>query len=121
MPIDADSLIREAMAEIETLRARLENDRRANQINFAAIDAYTTKLHDRANAAEARTAEMERRLAEAVKALERADQFITNGVDLGFIRMPDADCPDTAHETPGIIREAIVTARALTSIKDEKK
>jgi hypothetical protein len=32
-------------------------------------------------------------------ALRRAQCFIRNGVALGYIRMPDADCPDTAHET----------------------
>jgi len=41
------------------------------------------------------------------KALRAADQFITNGVALGFIRMPDEDCPDPAHETPKLIRAAL--------------
>lgn len=54
------------------------------------------------------------REARAREALERADQFITNGVDLGFIRMPDADTPDPALETPGIIRAA------LQSLKETK-
>jgi hypothetical protein len=38
-------------------------------------------------------------------ALRRADQFITNGIELGYIRMPDV--PDSAHQTPGIIRAAL--------------
>jgi hypothetical protein len=42
----------------------------------------------------------------ALTALQRADQFITNGIELGFIRMPDANVPDPAHETPDIIRRA---------------
>ena len=42
-----------------------------------------------------------------LEALKKADHFITNGIELGFIRMPDADTPDTAHETPGIVRAAI--------------
>lgn len=46
-----------------------------------------------------------------VKALERADQFITNGIALGFIRMPDKDTPDSAHETPGIVQAALEAAR----------
>lgn len=46
-------------------------------------------------------------IRKALEALRRADQFITNGIALGFIRMPDADVPDTAHQTPQIIREAI--------------
>ena len=40
-------------------------------------------------------------------ALRCADQFITNGIELGYIRMPDADTADTAHETPVIIRVAL--------------
>ena len=42
-----------------------------------------------------------------LEALKTADQFITNGMELGFIRMPDAATPDSAHETPGIVRAAI--------------
>ncbi|NLY16612.1 MAG: hypothetical protein GXZ05_09590 [Gammaproteobacteria bacterium] len=34
-----------------------------------------------------------------VEALEAAHQFITNGVALGCIQMPDADTPDPAHGT----------------------
>lgn len=48
--------------------------------------------------------------AAMLKALKRADQFISNGIELGFIRMPDAGVPDPAHETPGIIRAAIAAA-----------
>ena len=39
------------------------------------------------------------------KALERADQFIENGIEMGYIRLPDA--PDPALETRGIIRAAL--------------
>lgn len=41
------------------------------------------------------------------EALKAADSFITNGVELGYIRMPDKDCPDPAHAVPGLIREAL--------------
>ena len=51
------------------------------------------------------------RLQKRVEALEAAlrcaDQFITNGIELGYIRMPDAGTPDSAHKTPGIIRAAL--------------
>jgi hypothetical protein len=47
------------------------------------------------------------RIEALVTALKRADQFVTNGIELGYIRMPDADVPDSAHETPGIIRAAL--------------
>lgn len=43
-------------------------------------------------------------------ALLAAQQFIRNGIALGFIRMPDADCPDSAHNTPPLIDEAIFEA-----------
>jgi hypothetical protein len=50
----------------------------------------------------------QRRHIETLKAALRcADQFITNGIELGYIRMPDADTPDSAHKTPGIIRAAL--------------
>jgi hypothetical protein len=51
-------------------------------------------------------------LTDALGALERAQQFISNGRALGYIRMPDADCPDPAHQTPGIIDAAIENIRA---------
>lgn len=43
-------------------------------------------------------------------ALRKAEQFIANGIDLGFIRMPDADTPDPAHEALPTIRAAIAKA-----------
>lgn len=46
-------------------------------------------------------------LLEAVKearhALFHADQFIENGIDLGYITMPDPDSNDSALETPSIV------------------
>ena len=33
-----------------------------------------------------------------VAALRGAKQFIENGIEFGFIRMPDADTPDAAHD-----------------------
>ena len=49
----------------------------------------------------------------AIDALTCAQQFIRNGVELGYIRMPDADCPDPAHETPGAIRAALAALAAM--------
>ncbi|WP_392390110.1 hypothetical protein [Burkholderia multivorans] len=40
-------------------------------------------------------------------ALAAAKQFIANGVELGFIRMPDTDCPDPARSTPKLIDGAL--------------
>lgn len=44
---------------------------------------------------------------EAIAALKAAKQFIANGVEFGFIRMPDSDTPDTAHATPRLIEKAL--------------
>lgn len=42
-----------------------------------------------------------------IKALRAAEQFIVNGVEMGYIRMPDAETPDTAHDTLPLIRAAL--------------
>jgi hypothetical protein len=47
---------------------------------------------------------------ELLAALRKAEQFIANGVELGFIRMPDPDTPDSAHDTLPAIRAAIAKA-----------
>ena len=46
-----------------------------------------------------------------VEALKHADEFIRNGVDFGYIRMPDEDLKgiDSAHDTPKIIANALAT------------
>jgi hypothetical protein len=44
---------------------------------------------------------------QALTALRAAQRFIRNGVALGYIRMPDADTPDSAHQTPKLIDAAI--------------
>ncbi|WP_343499205.1 hypothetical protein [Achromobacter denitrificans] len=49
---------------------------------------------------------------QALAALESAQRFIRNGVEFGYVRMPDADTPDPAHQTPGLIDAAI---RALSA------
>lgn len=47
---------------------------------------------------------------EMLAALKRAEQFIVNGVALGFIRLPDPDTPDSAHDTLPAIRAAVARA-----------
>lgn len=54
-------------------------------------------------------------LSQVLTALEKANAFIANGVALGFIRMPDVDTPDPAHETPMAVHEAIAALKALQS------
>lgn len=44
---------------------------------------------------------------QVLAALESAQRFIRNGIEFGYIRMPDADTPDPAHRTPSLIDAAI--------------
>ena len=67
-----------------------------------AIDELKERIADQADA-----------LAKAREALESAKVFIRNGVALGFIRMPDADTPDPAHQTPVKIDNALAAIVAL--------
>ena len=48
-----------------------------------------------------------------LEALELANLFIENGIELGYIRMPDADTPDSAHQTLPIINAAIAAAKGI--------
>jgi len=41
--------------------------------------------------------------------LKRADLFITNGIEFGYIRLPDADSGDSALETPSIIKQVLAS------------
>ena len=43
------------------------------------------------------------------EALEHADEFIRNGIEFGYVRMPDESLKgiDSAHDTPEIIRKAL--------------
>lgn len=75
----------------------------------------------RCESLEAEIAALKRRLEIAHTALQTADQFITNGIELKFIRMPDADCPDRAHQTPGIIRAALKALAAEPPAGQEKR
>lgn len=73
---------------------------------------------DEAASAEDRVIETERErddalrlLAEATGALEKAQQFIVNGVEMGFIQMPEADTPDPAHYTLPLIGTTLSNIR----------
>lgn len=48
-------------------------------------------------------------------ALKSAIEFVENGIELGFIRMPDADTPDPAHSILDRLRTA------PTSLQGEPK
>ena len=45
-------------------------------------------------------------------ALSSAKRFIANGIEFGYVRMPDADCPDPAHNTPKLIDDALALLAA---------
>ncbi len=64
-------------------------------------------LEARATAAEAERDALREDIKRKDAALVRADQFISNGIEFGFIRMPDTSTPDPAHETPEIVRAAL--------------
>lgn len=57
----------------------------------------------------------------ALLTLQAVRQFIINGVDLGFIRMPDADTPDPAHETLPMIDGSIADLRGLLENAPHKR
>lgn len=48
--------------------------------------------------------------AQLLAALKTSRQFIENGIEYGYIQMPDADTPDTAHQTLPLIEAAILAA-----------
>jgi hypothetical protein len=51
-------------------------------------------------------------MSNILDALKAARQFIVNGTALGFIRMPDADTPDSANDTLPMIERAIAELEA---------
>ena len=63
-----------------------------------------------AQQAQERIADLQALGLDMLAALRAARGFIVNGVELGFIRMPDADTPDTAHNTLPMIEAAIARA-----------
>ena len=63
----------------------------SNEPRFKWVDLAAISKMKELKMAQARIAQLE-------KALLLADEFITNGVALKFIRMPDVDCPDPAKK-----------------------
>lgn len=50
---------------------------------------------------------------ELLEALEVAQQFILNGIQYGYINMPDKGCGDSALETPAKIERVINKAKGV--------
>lgn len=42
------------------------------------------------------------------EAIKKAIEFIENGIDFGFIRMPDVDTPDSAHKVLPMLKAALL-------------
>lgn len=98
---DADQL-REIVEEVEELEwDRIMASSRKKPDLYAKLRSLNTEV--RALRAAQRN---------SLAALKRAKMFITNGVELGFIRMPDDSTPDPAHETLPAIEAAISEAEA---------
>lgn len=50
------------------------------------------------------------------EALWHAKGFISNGIELGFIRMPDEGCPDPAKLVPGIVNAALALTPSTAAL-----
>jgi hypothetical protein len=90
-------------------------------IGYAGMKVVSTSWHDSIRnpyplKAEAlANAQLASAAPDMLAALKKAREFITNGVDLGFIRMPDPTTPDSAHDTPPMIDAAIAKAEARSN------
>jgi hypothetical protein len=74
---------RKRQDQVRNLEAELQDWKAAYHVDTKRIEAERDRLRE---------------------ALIRAKGFIVNGVELGFIRMPDPGTPDPAHETlPAIL------------------
>ena len=74
-------------------------------------DEKNAELRARLAEAESDRDALRRALGEAVYVARKAREFIVNGVEYGYIRMPDADTPDAAHKMLPMI-DALVARHA---------
>ena len=51
---------------------------------------------------------LQNRIKKLESLLRRVDGFISNGISLGFIKMPDRDIPDSAHDVPIAIKRTLL-------------
>lgn len=112
--LEAD--LRRQLEEVQ--RERDEAKKRADFANDVEIPTWMDRADSYKKAIDAAVVERDALLthAEALAgALKMAGQFISNGIEFGYIRMPDKDTPDPAHETPKIVAEALQAYRAHQS------
>ena len=83
---------------------------RRNANMCARVNAAVALLCETAFVGANEIERLEKQRDELLTALKEARMFIRNGIDLGFIRMPDADTPDPAHDTLPHIDDAIAKA-----------
>lgn len=111
-----DARIAVAEAENVKLRALAEESIRlmtkyAREAGEATGKLETSELAGVVDDWKARALKAEARLAEAVGALEKAEQFIVNGIETGHVRLPETSI-DPAHETLPAIRKALSSVSA---------
>lgn len=103
--------MRAAIAAVAPLIAAAERERCAREVDCGAQGMAAMGQHEAAITAWNRRATPPAAVTALVEALEAADQFIRNGIELGFIRMPDAGTPDPALKTPAMIEAALALYR----------
>lgn len=112
-----EALLNEAAALIETQAARIEELEFEHKVLAAtASEAVRHSRGIRTANEHAAIEEAERLralLAEAEKALAMAAQFIENGVEMGYVRMPTYT-GDPAHDTLPAIRQALAALKEQT-------
>lgn len=91
----------------------------ANKAVFMALESYTgtTTFEQACIQLAEEAATLRTQLAERDALLGLARQFVVNGVDLGYIHMPDAETPDPAHDLVSKI-DAALSASAEPSAPD---
>lgn len=95
------------------MRAVITNESGAYQSADALYAALCAAAGvERPAQADARVGLTATQLATIRLGLTAAKSFIANGIELGFVRMPDADCPDPAHNTPKLIDDALALLAA---------
>ncbi|MDG9809453.1 MULTISPECIES: hypothetical protein [Pseudomonas] len=93
---------------ISVPRAKLSEWRKALlTADFESVPGEMRQLLEQPAERDLTEARYERKQAELYDLLRLAREFVTNGVDLGYILMPEADTPDPAHDLVSKIDAAL--------------